>query len=35
MPKWGRMAWAIKRQQPQAIYDEMARMAARMRSKNS
>ena len=31
----GRMAWAIKRQQPQAIYDEMARMAARMRSKNS
>lgn len=31
----GRMAWAIKRQQPQAIYDEMVRMAARMRSKNS
>lgn len=31
----GRMAWAIKRQQPQAIYDEMARMAARMRCKNS
>jgi hypothetical protein len=27
------MAWAIKRQNPQAIYDEMLTMCERMRAK--
>ena len=31
----GRMAWQIKRQNPQALYDEMAKMSVRMRSKQS
>ena len=29
----GRMAWQLKRQNPQALYDEMASMAAKMRAK--
>ena len=29
----GRMAWKLKQQNPQALYDEMAGMAARMREK--
>ena len=29
----GRMAWQIKQQNPQAIYDEMAKMAAKMQAK--
>ncbi|WP_044871781.1 SDR family oxidoreductase [Pseudomonas sp. LFM046] len=30
----GRMAWALKQKNPQALYDEMASMAAKMRAKN-
>ncbi|MFC5697297.1 SDR family oxidoreductase [Pseudomonas sp. GCM10022186] len=30
----GRMAWALKQQNPQALYDEMAGMSARMRAKH-
>ena len=29
----GRMAWALKQKNPQALYDEMASMAEKMRSK--
>jgi hypothetical protein len=29
----GRMAWALKQKNPQALYDEMAGMAGRMREK--
>jgi hypothetical protein len=29
----GRMAWALKQKNPQALYDEMANMAEKMRSK--
>lgn len=31
----GRMAWAVKQKNPQAIYDEMANMAEKMRSRTS
>ena len=31
----GRMAWQIKQQNPQVIYDEMTRMCEKMRSKNT
>ncbi|GIZ11517.1 SDR family oxidoreductase [Pseudomonas sp. NCCP-436] len=31
----GRMAWAVKQKNPQAIYDEMAGMAEKMRSRNA
>ncbi|MFZ6049188.1 SDR family oxidoreductase [Pseudomonas sp. CR3202] len=31
----GRMAWALKQKNPQALYDEMASMSARMRAKHS
>ncbi|WP_375737823.1 SDR family oxidoreductase [Pseudomonas boanensis] len=30
----GRMAWALKQKNPQALYDEMASMAAKMRAKS-
>ncbi|MCO6057749.1 SDR family oxidoreductase [Pseudomonas sp. MOB-449] len=30
----GRMAWAVKQKNPQALYDEMASMAAKMRAKH-
>ncbi|MFC4862746.1 SDR family oxidoreductase [Pseudomonas sp. MAHUQ-62] len=30
----GRMAWAVKQKSPQALYDEMASMAAKMRAKH-
>ncbi|PZQ25105.1 MAG: short chain dehydrogenase, partial [Ectopseudomonas oleovorans] len=29
----GRMAWALKQKNPQALYDEMANMAEKMRGK--
>ncbi len=29
----GRMAWQIKQQNPQALYDEMAKMAEKMQAK--
>lgn len=30
----GRQAWQLKQRQPEALYDEMAAMASRMRSKS-
>jgi hypothetical protein len=30
----GRQAWQLKQRQPQALYDEMAAMASRMRAKS-
>ncbi|MEX5624208.1 short chain dehydrogenase, partial [Pseudomonas syringae] len=29
----GRQAWALKRQAPERLYDEMAEMAVKMRAK--
>jgi hypothetical protein len=29
----GRLAWQVKQQNPQAIYDEMTRMAQKMKAK--
>tara|TARA_B100001059_G_C17779635_1_gene553359 strand:- start:667 stop:1470 length:804 start_codon:yes stop_codon:yes gene_type:complete len=31
----GRMAWALKQQNPQMLYDEMAKMAGKMKAKSS